>query len=563
MRNDPGERFRLTRRGGRRLSILCFILVVPLFLFSSAARSQVSSQADLAVSVDNERGYVSPAQNFVYTITVRNNGPDNVVGAIVMDVFPAALTRVTWGANPVGRATSAQGSGTGNLADTVNLPVGDTVVYTVSATVDQAASATIINTVAVQVPNGMIELVPANNTATDSAPVVYQEITRVRAVYANGLPSPNAFAFPGETPPDNGATAFNGHVGDWSAAVNAGRDQPRFTLKMSSFGQPFAQYKSQCIDVDGIVNDAMDALFYPVSQNSNAAFRYLDTLYTSSALKAGAVAEIERRLSNYLLYDAEVDPNDGKRSDEECALEEARKVTVALQAEPDNRDLRSLLLDIYYYRTLGRQIAAKDKVAAAYQINFSSVVSPDSAFGTPINAEITAYQEAAALLATVLDPYRDLLLNDFGVNVGEIDPFYGGSVPFGYYLFQQEVPYRSVYAPTYANYDPDTGAVSGTPQTPPSREAPVLYVSPSSFHADGSGLVDGANSFTFTISNLGGGKRGRETSIGRRSFGRTEHQMRCWLFCNLARTGPRTRTGLPRYPARFRCLPRRRQTRHP
>ena len=99
-----------------------------------------------------------------YTITASNLGPDNVMGAGVLDVLPASLTG-TWICVGAGGGTCTA-SGSGNIADIVNLPVGGSVTYTVSATVSPTASGTISNT-AVIVEN-ITDPNPGNNSATDS-----------------------------------------------------------------------------------------------------------------------------------------------------------------------------------------------------------------------------------------------------------------------------------------------------------------------------------------------------------------------------------------------------------
>ena len=63
-----------------------------------------------------------------YTITASNAGPDPVTGGTVADTFPAVLT-CTWTCVGAGGGTCTA-SGSGNINDTVNLPVGASVTYT-------------------------------------------------------------------------------------------------------------------------------------------------------------------------------------------------------------------------------------------------------------------------------------------------------------------------------------------------------------------------------------------------------------------------------------------------
>ncbi|HUW60713.1 MAG TPA: BACON domain-containing carbohydrate-binding protein [Candidatus Bathyarchaeia archaeon] len=509
--------------GWRTSPMRCGALAVLLLAASMFAQGQSDLPADLVITVDNNRAYVSPGQNITYEIVVNNYGPNNVVGALVEDSFPDELINVTWVASPTAGATSGLGSGSGDISDTVDIPVGDRVVYTVSAVVNYFSVGSVTNTATVTAPPGILDTFEDNNTSTDEDPIEFQSIARIQPFYGNGWPSPNTFAQPGDTPPDQGTVAYNGHVGDWSAPYDPSIGQPRFILKTSSFGQPLGQYISAAVDIDGILLDAINELFYvpgnSSDQNNRAAFRFINTFFTTGS--GGTVDEIHRRLDNGLVYDATIDPSDDDWNvspatgitDEERALHVANEIKPLLQAFPHDRELRNLLLDIYYYRTLGRQMVAKQKVAEAYQLNFSEVLSADVSFGTPINKEIAAFKVAADALRGVLNPYIELLTDDLGVDIAtQVDPSYRDDLPFGFYVFRQEVPNRSVYAPTFVDFFPDTGTVSGTPAQvlDDERQAPVLYASPTSFHVDSDGNPDGSavNEVTFTIQNFGAGSGG-------------------------------------------------------
>src|SRR4029453_13137535 len=93
--------------------------------------------------------------------------PSNAPGAVVTDTFPAALLGVSWTRGRAGGAVCPAG-GAGNLADTVNLPVGGTVTYTVTGTVSPAATGTLTNTATVTPPAAVTDPMPGNNSATDT-----------------------------------------------------------------------------------------------------------------------------------------------------------------------------------------------------------------------------------------------------------------------------------------------------------------------------------------------------------------------------------------------------------
>jgi uncharacterized repeat protein (TIGR01451 family) len=63
---------------------------------TASARVILTAAADLAIVKDDGRTTAVPGEPLVYTITVFNNGPDNVELAHVVDVFPAAYQNAAW-----------------------------------------------------------------------------------------------------------------------------------------------------------------------------------------------------------------------------------------------------------------------------------------------------------------------------------------------------------------------------------------------------------------------------------------------------------------------------------
>jgi uncharacterized repeat protein (TIGR01451 family) len=127
----------------------------------------VPPSADLSITKTNGVATVTPGSGLVYTIVASNAGPSGVVGATVVDTFPAVLTGVAW--TCVGTAGGiCPASGTGNLGATVNLPVGGSVTFTVNATLAGSATGTLTNTATVTPPSGVTDPNPANNSATDT-----------------------------------------------------------------------------------------------------------------------------------------------------------------------------------------------------------------------------------------------------------------------------------------------------------------------------------------------------------------------------------------------------------
>ena len=92
------------------------------------------ANADLAISMTGGVSEVLPGDTLTNTITATNNGPDDVVNAIVADTLPAGLTAISWTCTGAGGGTCTA-NGSGNIYDTVYLPAGATVTYTVQAEV--------------------------------------------------------------------------------------------------------------------------------------------------------------------------------------------------------------------------------------------------------------------------------------------------------------------------------------------------------------------------------------------------------------------------------------------
>jgi uncharacterized repeat protein (TIGR01451 family) len=127
--------------------------------------------ADLAITKDNGQTDVTPGTMVTYTITVDNIGPNDVVGAMVDDMFPPEFTGVTWTCSGTGGGTCTA-SGAGDIADMVDIPVMGQVVYMATGLV--GGGTLLENTATVSLPVEFIEIDPANNTSTDSDPIVGQ-----------------------------------------------------------------------------------------------------------------------------------------------------------------------------------------------------------------------------------------------------------------------------------------------------------------------------------------------------------------------------------------------------
>ena len=129
----------------------------------------VGSGVDLQISKSNGRTTFMPGESVLYDLYVANAGPNDATGARVQDSIPAELVGAVWTCTAILRATCPAASGAGSIDALVNLQSGGVLRFSLLATV---ASTTIdrmlINTATVTAPAGLAELVPEDNTDTDS-----------------------------------------------------------------------------------------------------------------------------------------------------------------------------------------------------------------------------------------------------------------------------------------------------------------------------------------------------------------------------------------------------------
>ncbi len=134
---------------------------------SATDTNTLTPTADLAITKSDGQATALPGQPITYTIVASNAGPSDAPGTGVADTFPAALTGVTWTCVGAGGATCTA-AGTGNIAETVNLPAGGSVTFSASGTLDAGATGTLVNTADVTAPGGVTDPDTDNNSATDT-----------------------------------------------------------------------------------------------------------------------------------------------------------------------------------------------------------------------------------------------------------------------------------------------------------------------------------------------------------------------------------------------------------
>jgi uncharacterized repeat protein (TIGR01451 family) len=125
----------------------------------------LAPRADLAVTLTDSRATAAPAGEVTYALTATNAGPSDAVGTMVTDTFPTALT-CNWLCFESGGASCAP-SGSGDIAESVNLPVGAFASFFAICDIDLAATGTVVNTASLSPPGGTTDPYSDNNTATD------------------------------------------------------------------------------------------------------------------------------------------------------------------------------------------------------------------------------------------------------------------------------------------------------------------------------------------------------------------------------------------------------------
>jgi hypothetical protein len=149
-------------------------------------------RADLTVTKTNNVTSVTSSDVTHYTITVINNGPASVTGALLTDPAVAGLTKTSITCSgPAGCPASLsvgalEGSGIvlGPLANQ------ETVSFDIAATIT-AANGSVSNTASIAVPTPFVDPVSANNSATDTdtvdpKPDIFVQVTASTSVIELG-----------------------------------------------------------------------------------------------------------------------------------------------------------------------------------------------------------------------------------------------------------------------------------------------------------------------------------------------------------------------------------------
>src|SRR4029079_14413143 len=127
--------------------------------------------ADLSITKTDTSATATPGLPVSYQIVATNNGPSDIIAATVSDIPPAVLSGVTWSCAATGNGACADSTGATSINELVDLPVGATVTLSLTGALNASSSAALANTATIAPPAGATDPDPANNTATDTAPM--------------------------------------------------------------------------------------------------------------------------------------------------------------------------------------------------------------------------------------------------------------------------------------------------------------------------------------------------------------------------------------------------------
>ena len=200
---------------------------------------------DLGITVSNG-GVPSYAVGgaVAYTVTVTNNGPVDVTGAIITQTLTGVSGTAAWTCAPAPGSTAVCGaaSGTGPITTTGNLPLNQSLIYTVTGITATAAGTPVVTVVKVAPPAGTSDSVSSNNTDGLSTPVSAEQHTLTVNTTGSGTGRVNAV-------PVTLACASPGGAPCNSQLL--GKDQEAYLTAVADPGSIFKNWTGDCTTITG------------------------------------------------------------------------------------------------------------------------------------------------------------------------------------------------------------------------------------------------------------------------------------------------------------------------
>jgi hypothetical protein len=258
----------------------------------------------------------------------------------------------------------------------------------------------------------------------------------------------NPVSLGGNHPPC--VTIYGGHVLTYKAP---GSTEPAqvpssnsYMLMQSAFGQPVS-----AIPYADYVNDtlrrAQDLLYYNTTPgasaelNAKAAFRYKVYLYSRDPDTAKVRADFHSFDNMY--------------AEEERVRAATAELMIleGLRYSPMNPKIWNILLDVYYDRAVAEIQFIKLKLANLSALRLGLTAPKPNQVELVIDQEIEFYKSILEGHEHILAQYSRLFTESFGIDVHRYDPHAEPDVPVGYYVFQKEVPSRSLHASQFRDND--------------------------------------------------------------------------------------------------------------
>jgi uncharacterized repeat protein (TIGR01451 family) len=128
------------------------------------------AQSDLQITKSNGVLVYSAGSSLTYTVSITNNGPAPVAGALLSDAIGPQIANWSWActseSNGASGCTPVDNS-SGDFSDLVDLPNGASIVYTVTVLTRGDSAGSLVNTALATAPDGVTDPVPGNNSAID------------------------------------------------------------------------------------------------------------------------------------------------------------------------------------------------------------------------------------------------------------------------------------------------------------------------------------------------------------------------------------------------------------
>jgi len=122
---------------------------------------------NLTVSLSNCVSKLSLNQNFIYELSFENSGGSDINGAIIQSQFSTLLTAIQWSCEGYNGAICPAVTGSGDISEISNLPIGSSLVYLVNASVNASLLDTIDSTATINLPSGIVDTDNSDNFAQD------------------------------------------------------------------------------------------------------------------------------------------------------------------------------------------------------------------------------------------------------------------------------------------------------------------------------------------------------------------------------------------------------------